>query len=278
MTLPNTDHKPMIIAQFSDSHLRPDGKLYKKTVDTEVALNACIEHLNSLDPLPDLALATGDLVQKADARSYRLLRTMLDRLKMPVYVIPGNHDGRDRMREAFADAGYLPKKGFLHYVIEDRPLRLIGLDTHIPGEDGGELCPERLRWLEKRLTEDQRPTALFMHHPPFATGMPYMDKHGFGGSNELEKLIARHVHVEWIMCGHLHRPITLRWAGTTASTAPSVTFQMHLNLRLGAPSGFVTEPPGCPLYVWSPDKRLIAHMTMIGDFGPRHAFHPELEK
>jgi Icc protein len=59
---------------------------------------------------------------------------------MPVFVIPGNHD----MREAFGREGYLPRAGFLHYAIEEYPLRIVALDTHIPGEHGGPLCAERL--------------------------------------------------------------------------------------------------------------------------------------
>ena len=64
---------------------------------------------------------------------------------MPVFVIPGNHDARDPLRAAFGGDGYLPADGFLQYAVEDYPLRLVALDTLIPGEGGGELCDDRLR-------------------------------------------------------------------------------------------------------------------------------------
>ena len=79
---------------------------------------------------------------------------------MPVFVIPGNHDSRDLLRAAFGADGYLPKDGFLQYAIEDYPVRLVALDTHIPGEGGGELCDERLAWLDRTLAaspESARP-------------------------------------------------------------------------------------------------------------------------
>ena len=69
---------------------------------------------------------------------------------MPVFVIPGNHDSREGMREAFGREGYLPRAGFLHYAIEEYPLRIVALDTHIPGEHGGLLCAERLAWFDWR--------------------------------------------------------------------------------------------------------------------------------
>ena len=62
---------------------------------------------------------------------------------MPVHLIPGNHDARDALRAAFADHAYLPTTGFLHYTIEGRPVRLVALDTLVPGKGYGALCAER---------------------------------------------------------------------------------------------------------------------------------------
>src|SRR5260370_27749823 len=64
---------------------------------------------------------------------------------MPLYVIPGTHASREGLSRAFADRGYLPTSGgFLHYTVEEWPVRLIGLDTQVPGQPGGRLCAERL--------------------------------------------------------------------------------------------------------------------------------------
>ena len=78
---------------------------------------------------------------------------------------------------AFPDHAYLPRDGgFLQYCVEDWPLRLIALDTIIPGEPGGRLCEQRLAWLAARLAEQpERATLIMMHHPPFATGIGHMD-------------------------------------------------------------------------------------------------------
>src|SRR4249920_2791088 len=141
----------MLMAQISDMHLKPPGELLYKRVDTAGFLRRAVAHLNALDPAPDLVLATGDLVDGGKREEYALLREVLGPLKMPVYLIPGNHDAREAMREVFADHSYLPPSGFLQYTIEDRPVRLIALDTLEPGKSWGELCEERLDWLEARL-------------------------------------------------------------------------------------------------------------------------------
>lgn len=264
----------MIIAQISDFHFRDDGRLIKDKVDPRAVLEASIAHLAALDPRPDILLVTGDLVNKAPRPAYGPVRAALEGLGIPVYVVPGNHDDRAALRAAFADWGYLPAAGeFLHYVVEDHPLRLIGLDTVVPGTYRGRLCAERLAWLEQRLAEaPDRPTLLFMHHPPFRTGIHFMDRAPFEGAAGFAALLERHPQVQRLLCGHLHRPVEARFGGVTASTAPAIAFQMALDLRPGAESTFVLEPAACPIFVWSPDTGIIAHMSTIGDWGPRHPF------
>src|SRR5260370_12491037 len=106
---------------------------------------------------------------------------------MPVYVIPGNHDSREGLSRAFADRGYLPTSGgFLHYTVEEWPVRLIGLDTQVPGQPGGRLCAERLARLHARLREaPARPTLGFMHHPPVRARPPAVPATGPSGTDQL---------------------------------------------------------------------------------------------
>src|SRR3989441_10646892 len=150
----------LLIAQISDTHIKPEGRLAYERIDTAWHLGRCVEHLLALDPRPDVVLATGDLVDAGLAEEYRLLARLLAPLPMPVYLIPGNHDAREPLRRVFGGDGYLPRAGeYLHYTIETHAIRLIGLDTLVPGQGGGRLGPERLAWLEARLAEaPARPT------------------------------------------------------------------------------------------------------------------------
>ena len=134
----------MLIAQISDMHIKPPGELLYKRVDTAGFLARAVAHVNALDPKPDIVIATGDLVDGGKPEEYAVLRRLLAPLAMPVHLIPGNHDARDAMREVFTDHAYLPRTGFLQYTIEDLPVRLIALDTLVPGKGYGALCAERL--------------------------------------------------------------------------------------------------------------------------------------
>jgi 3',5'-cyclic-AMP phosphodiesterase len=265
----------MLIAQISDFHIKARGQIAYRVVDTAACLRAAVAAIAALDPKPDIVVATGDLTDFGRPDEYALLRELLAPLEQPVYLIPGNHDERDAMRRAFADGGYFPGQGFLHYVVEDYPLRLVALDTVIPGEGGGRLCDERLGWLDRTLAAaPRRPTLIIMHHPPFATGIAHMDRIGLVGAAEFANILSRHPQVERVLCGHLHRAIQARiGAHAIASTAPSTAHQVALDLSPDGPSRFMMEPPGYQLHLWRPESGVVSHTAVIGDFAGPYPFH-----
>ncbi len=256
----------MIIAQITDFHAGRRVATAAGTLDTFEALERAVDHLNALRPAPDVVLATGDLSHDPGPADYLRLKAALARLEMPLFVIPGNHDDRANLLAAFAGDGYLPAEGaFLHYVVEGYPLRLIALDTTIPGEDGGELCDRRLAWFEARLEEaPERPTLVFMHHPPFETGIPFFDRIGCRGGAAMGDIVARHPRIEAVLCGHVHRAIDLRWHGTVVQVTPSTGYQYPLELRNAEGIAPVLEPPACRVCLWTPGVGLVSHLSFIG--------------
>ena len=263
----------MLIAQITDTHIKPQGVLAYGRVDTAAFLAAAIAHINRLDPRPDLVLATGDLVDAGLPEEYARLSALLAPLTVPVYLIPGNHDAREPMRAAFPEHRYLPPTGFLQYAIEDHAVRLLALDTLTPGKGHGELCDERLDWLAARLAETDRPTAIFMHHPPFECGIAYMDRERLNqGAAQLEAIVQRHPQVERVLCGHVHRPIQVRFAGTIASVAPSTAHQATLDLRADAPLMYSMDPPAVALHQWRSGTGLVTHLSYIGDYDGPYPF------
>jgi 3',5'-cyclic AMP phosphodiesterase CpdA len=262
----------MLIAQLSDMHVRAEGKLLFDRIDTAAYLARAVAHVLKLEPRPDVTIVTGDLVEAGKPEEYARLRRLLAPLPMPAYVIPGNHDAREPLRAAFADQGYLPADGFLQYTVDDGPVRLIALDTLVEGKPHGALCAERLSWLEARLAEHTaKPAMLFMHHPPFECGIETFDKSRLlEGDEELAALVGRHPNVERAACGHVHRPIQTRWAGTLASIAPSTAHQATLDLHEHSALTMMMEPPAIALHQWRPGTGLVTHVSYIGDFdGPQ---------
>jgi 3',5'-cyclic AMP phosphodiesterase CpdA len=239
-------------------------------IDTAQCLARAIAELNALVPRPDITVITGDLVNYGNADEYANLRQLLMPLRMPVYLIPGNHDSREELRRAFADAGYFPADGFLQYAVDDYPLRLVALDTVVAGEHNGELCAERLEWFEHALAvAPHRPTVVLMHHPPFATGLAHMDRMALRDPGAFAAIVARHPQIERILCGHLHRAIDRRFAGTVAGTAPATAHQLPLALDPEAPAEFIFEPPGYQLHLWREGDGLVTHTAVFGDWpGP----------
>lgn len=263
----------MLIAQITDTHIRPKGVLAMGRVDTAGHLARAVAHINALRPAPDLVLMTGDLVDGGKPEEYAHLRALLAPFAMPVYVIPGNHDAREALRDGFADHRYLPRDGFLQYVVEKGPLRLVALDTLTPGVPHGELCGRRLDWLEARLAESDRPTILFMHHPPFECGIMAFDQTRLNlGAERLAAIVQRHPNVERILCGHVHRPIQVRWAGTIAAVAPSTAHQATLDLSPDAPLMYSMEPPAVALHQWRPGTGLVTHLSYVGDYAGPYPF------
>jgi 3',5'-cyclic AMP phosphodiesterase CpdA len=194
-----------------------------------------------------------------------------------VYLLPGNHDERSALRSAFPDHAYLRQSaGFINYAIEDHPVRILGLDTTVPGEPGGLVCAERLAWLDAKLAEaPQKATVVLMHHPPFHTFIGHMDALGLKGIKDLAAVIVRHPQVERILCGHLHRPIQARFAGTLACTVPSPAHQVVLDLAEDAPSRFVMEPPAYGLHVFTPETGMISHTAFVGKFAGPYPFYKD---
>jgi 3',5'-cyclic AMP phosphodiesterase CpdA len=260
----------MLIAQISDLHVRPKGKLYQGLVASNRMLAQAVEHLEALDPKPDLVLLTGDLVDEGLPAEYAALREILAGLRIPYRLIPGNHDGREALRAAFADHAYLPPQGPLDYAIDAGPLRLVALDTTVPGQHHGAIAEASLAWLDATLGADtDRPVLLMLHHPPFACGIPYLDKYGLEAPDRLAAVVARHPHVERVLCRHVHRPMQARFAGTIAVTCPSTTTQIALRPKPDAPPASFLEPPACLLHLWRPGQGLVTHTSYIGRFeGP----------
>ena len=253
----------MLIAQLSDTHIKPAGRLAYQRVDTTALLDQALAHLKTLPQTPDLLLFTGDLVDAGSAEEYARLRTQLDAVTIPWLLIPGNHDDREQMRAAFPAHPWVPAAGFWQFVAQAPhwPLRIIGLDTVNPGESGGWLCEERLAWFEQQLAAGRAtPTLVAMHHPPFTTGIGHMDDIGLTGRQEFGDILAAHPQVQLVVCGHLHRNIRATVGGRAVMTAPSTAHTVQLDIARDAAPMFRMEPPGYLLHWWS-GEGLVTHQV-----------------
>src|SRR5450631_1675595 len=184
--------KPVLIAQISDLHIKSPGSLAYGRVDTAAALERCVAALNEFRPKPDVVVISGDLADTPTVEEYQHLRRLLAPLDLPFVGIPGNHDSREMMRAAFPQ-GYAFASGPLNQRLEIRGLDLLLLDSSVPGKPHGELDAPTLQWLEATLAASpDRPALVFLHHPPFRTGIWHMDRQNLRNAGELAPIIRRH--------------------------------------------------------------------------------------
>lgn len=255
--------KPILLAQLSDLHL---GAAWEG-VDPEPRLERVIEAVRGLPNPVDAVLVSGDVTADGTPAQCQSARRLLERFEVPVHVLPGNHDDRRSLREAFA----LPGEGDepIDYSVEVGELRLVILDSNVPGRDPGAFDPEQLAWLDAELgRRPQRPTILAMHHPPLATGVPEWDAINLLPPERaaLAEVVARHPQVRAIVGGHLHRVMASALASSPVLSVPSTYLQVLPDYD---PEDFEGEdvvwtgPPGFALHALL-DGELSSQVELLG--------------
>jgi 3',5'-cyclic-AMP phosphodiesterase len=244
-----------ILAQISDTHIRidDDGAAAAKLRQALAGAGAY---------RADAIVLTGDLANDGGAEEYRALARALGEAPAPFFLLPGNHDDRELLHAAFADADYLPPLPPFSYAVEDFPVRLVCLDQVAPGDTGGEFTPEAARRLDQTLAQaPEKPTLLALHHPPFASHDLLFDRIGMKHAEAFAAVIARHRQVVRIVCGHHHRAVFGQVAHAPCVIAPSTSWTYGLALHQDQSLAPVSpEPPGWMLHVWTAAGGFASHV------------------
>jgi 3',5'-cyclic-AMP phosphodiesterase len=249
----------MIIAQISDTHILAQSS--DQGAGRAENLRQCVADINRQGV--DAVIHTGDSVHQARPEEYAHLREILAGLQAPLFLVPGNRDRSQAFSAAFGNLPYLPPMGeYLHYTVEEFPVRLVGLDSTEAGERKGVFDAGRQAWLEQTLSQEpETPTILFIHHPPFDIGQHYVGGYRHQqDADDLAAVVAHHPQVKQLLCGHVHCLYRTDWAGTVATTMPSVA----VDLRTG-PDGGLNGAPGYVLHAVSPKGDVASRMQKAAD-------------
>ncbi len=263
----------MLIAQISDTHVTPETTRADGARTAQDELRLAVAHLLAARARPDVVLVTGDCTHHGTADEVARFAELVAPLPMPVVVIPGNHDRREALAARFPPPGRA-LAGFVQYVVEDHPVRLVALDTLVPGADAGELCDARLAWLDATLAErPDQPTLVCMHHPPFATGLRVLDDLGLAGRERFAAILARHPQVERVVAGHVHCALQQRVGGVPAMTCTSTA--LRIAIEPGDPGRlWVSHEPAAVLWhAWSPGQGLRSWATPVPAPEPGRLLH-----
>lgn len=243
----------MLLLQLSDIHVTDPDSAIARYASGEARLTALVAHLEATGTRPDAAVLTGDLVDHGTPEEYERLVALLGRLPCPWYPVPGNHDRRGPFDEALlGDHPWAPGPDQpCCYVVDNHDVRLVALDSTRPDHHDGAFDAERLGWLDDVLGADpQRPTVVFTHHPPVDVGLWHMDYGGAHRGGDLEAVVSRHPQVAAVVCGHVHRRLTVAWGATLLCCAPSMTFLTEAMLDDDATPRLHAGLPDVPLYRW----------------------------
>ena len=228
--------------QISDTHfLALDGEVMG--VRPAQQLVRVLARIAALPTPPRFVLHTGDLVHDSGVAGYTYLRRALAPLGLPLVATLGNHDDRAAFRQGFLKELDSDDRRY-HGVHAFDGLRVIALDSLVPGEIGGELGREQLAWLVNVLAQPaadgSRGTIIALHHPVALAGFSYLTEGLLRDAPALAAALAAHP-ILGVLAGHCHAPSMAAFAGTTVVTAPAVACQFAPDTPdavIGAASGF----------------------------------------
>lgn len=240
------------LIHLSDTHLLADDVLLAGSVDTAANLTATIERIRRVRPAPDALIVTGDLTDLGEPEAYRALRAALEPLAADLGAeliwVAGNHDERPAMREHLLDLD--PDQSPVIREVDLGGLRVIVLDSTVPGWHHGDLDDAQLAWLRERLaTPAPLGTILALHHPPLPSHVPFFDILELRHQAELADAIEGS-DVRAILAGHLHHSTSGMFAGVPVSVAAATCYTMDLATETERVNGMDAGQSFHLVHVW----------------------------
>lgn len=232
----------MKFIQLSDLHLVPPGQTLKG-LNPAKRLDAAIAAINARHCDAAFCVLSGDLTHAGNEEAYRHLAEVLKGLKIPHYLMVGNHDLRGRVIKHFSQA-QCDENGFVQYHVEVGDHVFLMLDTVREKSHWGEYCAKRGAWLAAKLAQFKgRPIHIFMHHPPFDVGIPSLDAIRLLDTQHFERAIGTGGNIRQIFFGHIHRPLGGHWNGIPVTAVPCLNHQVQLDLVTKDHIPLSHEPP-----------------------------------
>ena len=229
------------IIQITDPHLsRPRQELWG--LNPFERLEAALKDIAAFHSDAEACIISGDLTDSASPEALKWLKDSLTRFPIPTHLMIGNHDIRSVFFDVF-QAYPKDENGFLQYSFEVAEDRFLCLDTKKDEPvSAGQYCEKRMSWLDNELSKTNKDVYIFMHHPPFEVGVPYMDRIKLDEAEAFGDLISSYENVRHIFFGHVHRPVFLTWQGITCSACPGINHQVPL-VGGAVSTNYSIEPP-----------------------------------
>jgi Icc protein len=254
---------------LTDTHFVARGrKLYG--LDPSERLAAAVDRINRDHLDVSFVIVTGDLAHWGEDAAYENLASVLARLNAPTILMMGNHDKREPFGRFFPGVPR-DEAGFVQSVNLFDAATIVTLDTlnEAALDHAGLLCEARLAFLDHALASApaDRPLLLFQHHPPFDTGLRYMDGIKLANPEAEWDVIARTRKPDYLFMGHLHRPISGVWRGIPFHIQRALSHQVAFDLETADHIPGSHEPPDYS-HVTVSDGQIVIHQCSFLYEGP----------
>jgi Icc protein len=224
-----------VLAHISDTHfLAGRSPLYGR-IDTDANLVRALDALEASRIAIDALLFTGDIADRGEPDAYARVRALVEpaaaRMGAEIVWVMGNHDDRGAFHAGLLDGadgtpGAAEPTAPIDRVFDLGELRIIALDTSVPGYHHGELAAEQLDWLRDQLsTSAPHGTLLALHHPPVPSPVAYMQVLELQRQHELAEVV-RGSDIRAILGGHLHYSTHGSFAGIPVAVAAATCYTM----------------------------------------------------
>lgn len=227
------------LLHLSDPHLMGGPQPLYGAIDSESRLAQLFQEVQASGVRPEAVIFTGDLADKGEPEAYAKLRAIVDpaceAMGARVIWAMGNHDNRAHFRTGLLDQPADDSPIDRSYYVNG--LRVITLDTSVPGFHHGELSPAQLEWLADQLeTPAPDGTILALHHPPVPSVLDLAVLVELRNQASLAAVL-RGSDVRTILAGHLHYSTTASFAGIPVSVASATCYTQDLNVPVGGSRG-----------------------------------------
>jgi 3',5'-cyclic AMP phosphodiesterase CpdA len=260
---PTPEH---FILHVSDTHFVADGDLLHESVDSDANLARLFADFARSGARPEAIVFTGDLADTGRADAYKRLRALVEpaaaAVGAQVIWVMGNHDERGPFRAELLDEE--PSTGSIDRVFDVNGLRIIALDSTVPGQHYGELSDEQLTWLAAVLsTPAPDGTLIALHHPPVPSPLGLLALVELRDQDKLAAVI-QGTDVRGVLGGHLHYSTSSTFAGVPVSVASATCYTQDLNVKYPAARGQNGAQSFNLVHVYG--DRVLHSIVPIGEF------------
>ena len=245
------------LIQITDCHVHNDRERLLSGVNTYDSLTQVIDGINHCPKPTDMALITGDLTHEGDERAYQLLLEQLNRLPVPFFWLPGNHDHIAPMSITANHERLHTKQIILQH------WQILLLDSHVEDEVAGLVSQSELTWLATALLEyPEKNVAIFVHHPLLPVGCDWLDPQCVANAEQLLTLFDNTPQLKFVCNGHVHQEFLQDRLHYQLLSTPSTCIQFKQNSADYAEDDF---PPGYRRFALHADGSFDTEVIRVGE-------------